>query len=109
MHCAVANDNYALVIPSTCFEIRLQVRTPQTGGTLPVVRWFLKRDPNVGATPVYDNELEDDTAYVTKHPARNSSNPMAIMDQLRLIDDHVLWLRSSVADYYIEVLYTTGY
>lgn len=95
IECTNASVAYSLVIPKICYGIWIKPRGTAT------VRVYLKRDPNVDETPVYVDELNDDGDYFTVTDS-------LVIDNIRLIDKHVLWV-SAAAGTYIEVIYVTGF
>ena len=108
LNIATAGDGgeKSLVIPPICYDLRIQVR-PSAGAK--IVRVHLKRDPKVGETPVYANEVADDGDYISLTAAANATSKELVFDNIRFIDKYVLWVQSTVADTDIEVTYIKGY
>ena len=103
--CASTTENYHIVIPAICHEIRIKARNKAVD-----VRWALtKYPPTKKDTEIaYNNELENASPYGSFKGLTTAANPTIILTNLRLITKHALWLRASVANTVIEVTYMTG-
>ena len=83
------------------YSIRIKSRGTGTGK----IDWQLERAPKVETVPSTDPFSEND--YSSFYKDTNNTNGAEIND-IRLFDNHILWLKSSVAAT-VEVVYTTGF
>ena len=90
-------EEHSIIIPKICYGIEVRARSNS-------LRVFIKRDPNISETATYADEVENDADFITV-----TSDIPLILNNIRLLDKHVVWLKGNAANVDAEVLYVTGF